>query len=62
MKGKPLVGVAMHKLLRICYGVMSSRKPFDPNHVNCQTGLLDFHTETEWEREKLGLVSRPPSA
>ena len=29
-----IVGASMRKLLHLAYGVLKTRKPFDPNHVN----------------------------
>lgn len=39
-KGRVRVVAAMHKLLRICYGVLKSGLPFDPQH--CQPATLDI--------------------
>jgi hypothetical protein len=33
LKPKQIVGAAMRKLLHLCFGVLTSGKPFDPNHA-----------------------------
>jgi transposase len=33
LKPKQIVGAAMRKLLHLCFGVLKTGKPFDPNHA-----------------------------
>jgi hypothetical protein len=32
LRPKQIVGAAMRKLLQLCYGVLKTGRPFDPNH------------------------------
>ena len=34
LKPKQIVGAAMRKLLHLCFGVLKTGKPFDPNHAS----------------------------
>ena len=33
LKPKQIVGAAMRKLLHLCFGVLKTGKPFDPDHA-----------------------------
>ncbi|MEJ6008269.1 IS110 family transposase, partial [Paucibacter sp. AS339] len=35
--GKAIVVACMHKLLAIIYGVLKSKRPFDPTKIGAQT-------------------------
>jgi hypothetical protein len=39
-----IVGVVMHKLIRIVYGVLKSGKPFDPTKLTTPIAVLEAET------------------